>query len=68
MTTNNITNSTVTIIIFNNCSNSSNYDTFIPNKICTKCKQINEVIDFYKCKTNSDGYQYQCKSCDNEFH
>ena len=64
MKTNNITNSTVTINISNDSSNSSNYDTYIPNKICTKCEHIKQVIEFFKCTTTSDNYQYRCKSCE----
>ena len=68
MTTNNITNSTVTINIFNNSTDVPSYDTNIPIKICSKCKQIKHLSEFYKCKKNFDGYQYQCKNCEREFH
>ena len=67
MTTNKITNSTITINIFNISTKGSNYVMYIANKICTKCKQIKQVIYFYKSKTTSDGYQYRCKSCAKEY-
>lgn len=32
-------------------------------KICSSCKLEKDLFDFNKCKTNKDGYHYQCKSC-----
>lgn len=34
-------------------------------KRCSKCKKIKKKTDFYRNKTNSDGYQSFCKECDN---
>ena len=33
-------------------------------KTCSKCKQIKPITDFSKNKTNSDGLQHLCKSCE----
>lgn len=33
-------------------------------KICTKCKKIKFLSEFYKTKTHKDGCKSWCKSCD----
>lgn len=35
-------------------------------KKCTVCKDILNYDRFYKSKTEKDGYNYRCKSCDKE--
>jgi hypothetical protein len=35
-------------------------------KTCRKCLQTLELTEFYKNKSNTDGYQGLCKSCDSE--
>ena len=56
-TTNNITTSTVTI---------NNYpSTYIPTKVCNKCRTIKQLTEFYKDKAKHDGYHSQCKICTN---
>jgi len=37
------------------------------NKICTKCKQLKPVTEFYKYKTSKDGLMCQCKNCKIEY-
>ena len=32
-------------------------------KICIKCKEEKELIDFYKAKDNKDGLSFDCKIC-----
>jgi len=32
-------------------------------KTCTKCKESKELICFYKNKSKSNGFNYQCKEC-----
>jgi len=32
-------------------------------KICTKCKEEKELINFSKRKDSKDGYKNQCKIC-----
>lgn len=32
-------------------------------KICCKCKQILNVVNFGKLKTSPDGLRYDCKFC-----
>jgi hypothetical protein len=32
-------------------------------KLCSKCKILQPIDNFYKQKSTKDGYQYQCKSC-----
>jgi len=36
------------------------------NKICSKCKQLKLITEFYKHKTNKDGLRGKCKSCMNK--
>ena len=72
MTTNNITNATVTI---NNYSSTyhtleptdtlldnSSSSVSIPTKACNKCHQIKELIEFPKEKRSHNGYRNQCKN------
>ncbi len=33
-------------------------------KTCSKCKQSKSLSEFYKNCTLPDGYQYECKTCD----
>jgi len=38
-------------------------------KICIKCKDVKDTIDFYKktaLRSNDDGYDYYCKVCRNK--
>ena len=37
-------------------------------KKCTKCKIKKDFIEFAKSKTTKDGFQYQCKSCVNQYY
>ena len=32
-------------------------------KICTKCKQVKKLTEFYKNPRNKDGHQSRCKNC-----
>lgn len=32
-------------------------------KKCYKCKELKNLSEFYKDKSRSDGYRYECKSC-----
>jgi 5-methylcytosine-specific restriction endonuclease McrA len=32
-------------------------------KKCSKCKEIKNISEFYKCISNKDGYRYQCIIC-----
>ena len=34
-------------------------------KQCTKCKETKSYTDFYKNRSNKDGYEYYCKPCKN---
>ena len=34
------------------------------SKACNQCKQVKQVIDFYKDKSNKTGYRTRCKMCD----
>ena len=36
-------------------------------KQCTKCKEVKPLTDFYKSKSNKDGYQYCCKDCQEQY-
>ena len=55
MTTNNITNSSVNINIYDN--------TNLPTKQCTICHQSKLLTEYTKCTRSSDGLYYQCKGC-----
>ncbi len=35
------------------------------NKKCNKCKEVKNVLEFYKRGDRTDGYKYICKVCDN---
>jgi len=37
-------------------------------KTCFKCKDSKEIINFNKCKSNKDGLQRKCKSCEKKNH
>ena len=37
-------------------------------KICSKCKELKEFSEFYKCKYFKDGLQYKCKTYTKEFY
>ena len=65
MTTNNITNSTITINNYSATYHTHELNGSIPSKACNKCQQIKQLIDFYKDKSKYDGYLTQCKNCDN---
>ena len=32
-------------------------------KTCNKCNIQKDINDFYKAKSNKDGYRNECKSC-----
>jgi len=32
-------------------------------KVCSKCKEVKSILDFYKDKKNKDGLYSQCKDC-----
>jgi hypothetical protein len=34
------------------------------SKVCTKCKQMKPLTDFYVNNRNPDRFDYNCKSCD----
>ena len=68
MTTNNITNSTVTINNYSSTSHTHEPKGFIPTKACNKCHQIKQLTEFYKCKASHDGNKTQCKKCNNNYH
>jgi hypothetical protein len=36
-------------------------------KTCSKCKNPNPIVDFYKRKSSKDGYDYWCKVCNREY-
>ena len=47
-------------------SDSNLIDFFIGNvqmKICSKCKIIKSLSEFYKDHNRKNGYHYQCKTC-----
>jgi 5-methylcytosine-specific restriction endonuclease McrA len=33
-------------------------------KVCSSCKEIKQLNEFYKSRSSSDGYQNECKLCD----
>ena len=37
----------------------------VEQKICSKCKEVKFVVDFYKDKSRKDGYRSRCKICCN---
>lgn len=37
-------------------------------KICGHCRKEKDISEFWKKKTNKDGYQHSCKSCINELN
>ena len=32
-------------------------------KTCSKCRETKKITEFYKSKSNQDGYQFWCKVC-----
>ena len=53
-----------TINITNNTGPINNYNsTYIPTKVCKSCRTIKQLTEFYKDKSNHDGYQTRCKNC-----
>ena len=62
----NITTSTGAININNNSDKTINPNTYTPTKACNKCRTIKQLTEFYKNKTKHDGYQSQCKICENK--
>lgn len=36
-------------------------------KICSKCKEIKKLSEFYKNKSQKDGYNNWCKECVKEY-
>ena len=73
MATNNITNPTGTINIYNNTDktitpnrillNNNLSNVCIPTKICKACRTIKYITEFYKDKSRCGGYTYICKIC-----
>ena len=61
-TTNNITSSTVTINNYTTTDHINEPIGSIPTKVCNKCFQIKQLIEFHKRKDTYDGYRNQCKS------
>ena len=43
--------------------NVNNNTTYIPSKVCKKCKQNKPLTEYHKDKSISDGYRNVCKSC-----
>lgn len=35
----------------------------IAEKMCTKCKTVKPVTEFYKNRNSKDGYAWNCKQC-----
>lgn len=35
----------------------------IAEKMCTKCKTVKPVTEFYKNRNSKDGYHHSCKEC-----
>ena len=72
-TTNNITNFTVTMNIYNNPDQTitprtkllenNSQTVYIPTKVCKTCNTIKCVTEFYNRKTSKDGYYNRCKNC-----
>ena len=75
MKTNNITNFTGTINIYNNTDNTITPNTgllnntfsnvYLPTKVCKTCHIIKYITEFYNDKSRNDGYTYICKICNN---
>ena len=55
-TTNHITTSTSIININNNTHQTINSHMYISTKVCTTCRTIKYVTEFYKNKVSKDGY------------
>jgi hypothetical protein len=36
-------------------------------KKCSRCKKLLKLEYFWKCRSNTDGYQYYCKKCLEEY-
>ena len=53
MTTVNITTSTGTSNINNNTDQTLNPNMYIPTKVCSKCRTIKQLTEFYKNKKKS---------------
>ena len=68
MTTNNITNCTVTINNYSSTSHTHETKGFILTIACNKCHQIKQLTEFYKCKASHDGNKTQCKKFNNNYH
>ena len=62
-TTNNITTFTVNMSIYNNTDQTINPNTYIPTKVCSKCRTIKQLTKFFKDNKSNDGYKNQCKNC-----
>jgi len=40
----------------------------LERKICSYCELKKNIMEFYKCKRNKDGFQNKCISCEKQYH
>ena len=43
-------------------------NTSVESKVCSKCKEVKLLEEFYKSKDSKDGHQYKCKTCERKYY